>query len=135
MTGYYNLPQKDKDNYNREPTPEELRQAWIQNQRRTLKRVTKTTASYPGEFLDIYLDRLLENAKELEQQIISEHIEGVKGPWYLHKRPANCWACDSITMHNQLISLLLQLKTLKVTTKLQFGHDNQLVKSTRTQSK
>jgi len=118
----------NKDQYNTEPTPEELREAWEAQRYQKTQRVTKLIAPLSSETLQIYVERLEQTMIELEEQAIREHMYGKKGAWYVHKRPQNCFICDLITMDNQMLNILRDVITLspKQLAKHTFNHEKRL---------
>ncbi len=82
---------------------------------------------YPGESVDIYLSRLIDLVQKYEDQVMEEHVYAPKkGPWYLHKRPQNCWACDSIAMFHQMVDIIADMCNINKAKKLKFDGNKRL---------
>jgi len=121
LTGYYNLPKEEQDKYNVELTQEELRTFWEKSQHQKLKRDNKLIHALPEESLQSYVQRLTVMLKQLDEQAVQEHIYGVKGAWYVHKRAQNCFICDYSTMINQITDILIDLSKIPKNSRLAFA--------------
>lgn len=121
--GYYNLPKEEQDKYNIEPTQEELRDAWEKSRATKINRSNKMIAPLPGEDLVSFVKRMDVNDTALEEQATQEHMFGVRGAWYVHKRPQNCFICDLITANNQKAVIINDLLKQKVNAKRKFDLD------------
>ncbi len=107
--GFYNLPKDQQDQYNTEPTHEQLMESWQKAQKVTYKRDNKMISLIDDESLKGYIQRATNNDKALEEQAVQEHMYGIRGAWYVHKRSANCFICDLITCNNQKLDILTDL--------------------------
>jgi len=119
--GFYNLPVEEQDKYNVKMTHEELIQFYQKTVQQKIKRDNKVTAPTDGENFTSYLKRLQVMLTALDEQAVQEHMYGVKGPWYVHKRPSNCFICDYSTMVNQMLNILHDLAKIKSISSLSFG--------------
>ncbi len=111
LTGFYNLPKEEQDQYNKDPTQEELRATWEAKRKERVNRSNKMISPYPKETLKSFSQRLDIIDGQLHEQAIQEHMYGVRGAWYVHKRTQNCFICDLITNNTQkskIITSLLQ---------------------------
>ncbi len=118
--GLYNLPQDEQDRYNKEPTQEELRETWEKHRQEKVNRSNKIISPISQETLTSFAQRLDVIDQQLQEQAIQEHMYGPKGPWYVHKRSANCFICDLITNNeaksviiNDILKLLPKSSTLR----------------------
>ncbi len=110
--GFYNLPKDQQDNYNQEPTQEELREQWEKSRKEKINRSNKMLLPLSQEDMKSFLQRVVINDQQLEEQAVQEHMFGIRGAWYVHKRPQNCFICDLITSNAQkqhIISDILHL--------------------------
>jgi len=120
------------DQYNQDPTQEELREAWEAQRYQKTQRVTKLISPLPSETLQIYIERLTETMSQLEDQAKLEHMYGKKGAWYVHKRPQNCFICDLITMDNQMMNILIDIiKINKPLAKHTFNHEKRITNDSK----
>lgn len=123
MTGFYNLPQEDQDKYNRDPTQEELRDTWEKSRAQKVNRSNKMISPLSQETLTSFAKRMDVNDKLLEEQATQEHMFGVRGAWYVHKRPQNCFICDLITANTQKAVIIQDLLKSKPNRKKAFGSE------------
>ncbi len=107
--GCYNLPKDQQDQYNTEPTAEQMREAWEKAQKSTYRRDNKMVNLLVDESLKGFLQRATNNDHALEDQAVQEHMYGIRGAWYVHKRSANCFICDLITCNSQKLTILNDL--------------------------
>ncbi len=121
MTGHYNLPKEEQDLYNHELSKEELQDFYYKTIKQKVKRDTKVIHANERESLDSYVERLIVMLKQLDEQSTQEHLYGPKGPWYVHKRAANCFICDYSTMLNQTVDVLIDLIKIPKNQRLAFA--------------
>ncbi len=122
--GFYNIPKEERDQYNIDPTQEQLREAWEAKRKERVNRSNKMIFPYPKETLTSFVQRLNIIDEQLKEQAIQEHMYGVRGAWYVHKRAQNCFICDLITNNDQKSNMLNKLLS-KTNGKLTFdskGH-------------
>ncbi len=110
--GYYNLPKEQQDQYNQEPTQEELRASWEKTKKAKIKITNKLIHALSQETLSSFAQRMDVVDEQLTEQAIQEHMYGPKGPWYVHKRSANCFICDLITNNEQKSQIIHDLTKL-----------------------
>jgi len=119
--GYYNLPKEEQDKYNQELTKEELQDFYYKTVKAKQKRDTAVIHPQVNEQFSQFLERLIVMLKQLDEQSTQEHLYGPKGPWYVHKRAANCFICDYSTMLNQVTDILIDLGTIPKIKRLAFA--------------
>ncbi len=122
--GFYNLPVEEQDKYNVTLTQEELREFYIKTQKTKIKRDNKLIHALDKESITSYLQRLKVILEALDEQSQQEHMYGVKGAWYVHKRAQNCFICDYSTMMNQVLDVLFDIERIlpvKLLKSLTFG--------------
>ncbi len=119
--GYYNLPKEEQDKYNSELSKEELQDFYYKTVKAKQKRDTAVIHPLLNEQFTQFLERLIGMLKQLDEQSTQEHLYGPKGPWYVHKRAANCFICDYSTMLNQLVDILIDLSKIPKVSRLAFA--------------
>ncbi len=105
--GIYNLPKDEQDRYNNDQI--DFKAFWEKAQQQKTKRTNKIIAPTTTESLLLYVSRLRVNLEELDTQSTNEHMYGVRGAWYVHKRSQNCFICDYSTMTNQQLDILFDI--------------------------
>ncbi len=124
------------DRYSSEPTQEQLLELWESKRNQKTKRDNKLVQAIIAEKYSSYLQRKKIVAEQLIDQAIQEHMYGVRGAWYVHKRAQNCFICDLITMVEQDLTIGFQIiQYSKKIGDLTFGQNEQSQGLTLTKGK